>query len=121
MKTKILLLACIAAAAISVFVVKQISENTVMAYGNDMFDLNIQALSASENGEFYRYKNVTDNSSNTEFKTEVSTGADGTKVSVEYKRTCTVWYTYCKHTGKKNDVCYQELNGMAQGPCGDWK
>lgn len=61
MKTKILLLACIAAAAISVFVVKQISENTVMAYGNDMFDLNIQALSASENGEFSRYKNVTDN------------------------------------------------------------
>lgn len=61
-----------------------------MAYGNDMFDLNIQALSASENGEFSRYKNVTDKSSNTEFKTEVSTGADGTKVSVEYKRTCTV-------------------------------
>lgn len=121
MKTKILLLACIAAAAISVFVVKQISENTVMAYGNDMFDLNIQALSASENGEFSRYKNVTDKSSNTEFKTEVSTGADGTKVSVEYKRTCTVWYTHCKHMGKNKDVCYEKLNGMAQGPCGDWK
>ena len=92
-----------------------------MAYGNDMFDLNIQALSASENGQFPSYKNVTDKSSNTEFKTEVSTGADGTKVSVEYKRTCTVWYTHCKHTGKNKDVCYGELNGMAQGPCGDWK
>lgn len=92
-----------------------------MAYKDDIFDLNIEALSTSENEDFPRYKNVTDKSSNTEFKTEVSTGADGTKVSVEYKRTCTVWYTHYKHTGKKNDVCYEALNGMAQGPCGDWE
>ena len=84
-----------------------------MAYEDDIFDSNIEALSTSENEDFPRYKNVTDKSSNTEFKTEVSTGADGTKVSVEYKRTCTVWYTHCKHTGKKNDVCYKALNGMA--------
>ena len=46
---------------------------------------------------------------------------DGVQVSVEYKRTCTVWYTHCKHTGKEKDICYRTLNGVAQGPCGNWE
>lgn len=106
-------------AAIIVVVAIENMDNEV--YDNGLLYQNIEALSENENSEYPRYKNVTDKSSNTEFKTEIRIGPDSTKVSVEYKRTCTVWYTHCKHTGKEKDLCYQSLNGIAQGPCGSWE
>ena len=91
-----------------------------LAEDDEMIRLNIEALCDDEDGTYPSYINVTEKSSNTEFKTEVNT-ADGVQVSVEYKRTCTVWYTHCKHTGKEKDICYRTLNGVAQGPCGNWE
>lgn len=77
---------------------------------------NIEALAGGEEGEFPRYINITDKSSNTEFRTEVS--VDGVKI--EYKRTCSTYTTYCKNTGDKEDICYEELNGVTT-TCDSWQ
>lgn len=91
---------------------------------NEPFGLlaaNIEALSNPEgqNGQYPRYINKTDKNSYKEFKSEVKVDSTGVSVTVQYSRTCTTYYTYCKHTGKKEDICYESLNGM-KTDCGDW-
>lgn len=80
---------------------------------------NVEALTQNESSDQYpRYKNVTDKTSYNEFRTEYK-GEDHS-VIVEYKRTCTGYYTYCKHTGNEDDICYGSLN-KKDILCGDWQ
>lgn len=79
---------------------------------------NVEALAQdgeSNSGEFSCYINDTKFSSNTEFKTEVNENG----ISVSWKRTCQSAITYCKHTGKEDDICYKSLNGVVT-TCGEW-
>lgn len=89
---------------------------------NNLLLANVEALSNPEggdSGEYPRYINKTDKNSYKEFKTEVTVDTAGVKVSIDYSRTCTSYYTFCKHTRKAQDICYGNLNGMATD-CGDW-
>ena len=82
---------------------------------------NIEALSGGESnpGEYPRYKNVTDKSSNVERRFETRIDSSGVSIEVEFKRTCTTWNTYCKLTRRDDDICYGELNGIVTD-CGSW-
>lgn len=83
---------------------------------------NIEALAddpEGQNGQYPRYINKTDKNPYKEFKSEVKVDTTGVSVSVQYSRTCTTYNTYCKNTGRENDICYQSLNGMTTD-CGKW-
>lgn len=85
----------------------------------DLLSENIEALSEPEDKEYPRYINVTDKSSIKEFKTEIEKDSTGLKISVEYSRKCITYYTYCKHTGKTDDICYASLNKLEK-TCDSW-
>lgn len=51
-------------------------------------------------------------------ETKVEVGKDGVKIS--YKRTCTDVITYCEHTGKDDDICYVDMNGI-DTTCKSWE
>lgn len=79
---------------------------------------NVEALANNDvsSDAYEKYINVTDKSSNTEFKTEINSSG----VKIEYKRSCTAYTTYCKNTGKTGDYCYKSLNGV-QNTCDNWE
>lgn len=83
---------------------------------NNLLAQNVEALADSpEDREYPRYINKTDKRSRKEQKVEI--GKDGIKYN--YSRTCTDYYTYCKHTGKEVDICYESLNGFVTS-CQTW-
>lgn len=90
---------------------------------SDVLLSNIEALAddseSSDNNVYPRYINTTDKNRYKEFKIEGKTDSTGKTISIHYSRTCTTYYTYCKHTGKKDDICYGSLNGKATD-CGSW-
>ena len=82
---------------------------------------NVEALSMPEgDGEFPRYKNVTKKSKYFETKFEYEDGENGKKIKVEFKRSCTTLWTYCKHTGNDADICYERMNGKLTD-CDSWQ
>ena len=79
---------------------------------------NVEALARGDvgsNGEFPRYINETEIKSHKDVKVEL----DSSGLEVEYSRTCSDVITYCEHTGKDEDICYESLNGI-ETICGDW-
>lgn len=116
---KHLLLMIIAICAI-ITLTKQNSSKEALS---ELETANIEALSGTEgssnNNQYERYKNQTDKTVNKEFKTEIETSDTGVKINVEYKRTCVTYYTYCKSTGKKQDICYSSLNELVT-TCDKW-
>lgn len=85
----------------------EVTDNTLLAE-------NIEALSNPGDpgdGQLPRYKNKTKTQTYSETKFEYDTDSNGKKIKIEYKRSCTTLFTYCKYTGKNNDICYERLNG----------
>ncbi len=92
---------------------------------NELTDIalaNVEALAESnESGntsgnERPRYINKTEIKTRTETSTEITDSS----ITIEYKRTCSDVITYCKYTGKNEDICYVDLNGILTS-CEDWK
>lgn len=112
-RMKILLLGTVVLAmSVNFFFLSKNSNVTSLVFAN------IEALANNDvsSDAYEKYINVTDKSSNTEFKTEISSSG----VKIEYKRTCTAYTTYCKNTGKEGDYCYKSLNGV-QKTCDNWE
>ncbi|MCM1515492.1 MAG: hypothetical protein NC080_03615 [Paraprevotella sp.] len=83
---------------------------------------NVEALtdgSESFDNKYSGYINTTDKNKYREFKTEIQTDTAGVKIFIQYQRTCTTYYTYCKHTGKTKHECHSSLNGLVSD-CGSW-
>lgn len=79
---------------------------------------NVEALTRNDVGsigEIPRYVNETEIKSHKDVKVEI----DSTGLRIEYSRTCSDVITYCEHTGKDEDICYERLNGV-ESTCGEW-
>lgn len=89
---------------------------------SDVMLANVEALAddpESSDNEYPKYINKTDKNSYKDFKTDIKTDSTGAQISIQYSRTCTTYYTYCKHTGKEGDMCYKSLNGLVTD-CESW-
>lgn len=118
MRKKLFMLSFIAAVAIAAVVGKK----TFGSHENKSYNLlmkNIEALSQGENSKYPRYINHTDKNKYKDFKVEIEGDTTGGKITTTYSRNCTTYYTYCKQTGKNDDICHGELNGMVTD-CGVW-
>lgn len=79
---------------------------------------NVEALARNDvgsSGEIPRYVNETEINEHKDVKVEI----DSSGLRIEYSRTCSDVITYCKHTGKEEDICYERLNGV-ETTCGSW-
>jgi hypothetical protein len=121
MKTKKILLPCIAAVAIATFVGAK-SFKTSASESNELLLANVEALTnpPEGDGQFPKYKNKTTIKTYSEVKFEYGTDENGKNVKFEYKRNCTTLFTYCKYTGQKGDICYERLNGKVTD-CDTWQ
>lgn len=93
---------------------------------DDNFSKNVEALTLppegsgeTSSGVYPRYINKTDRRTYSEIKTEVKKDSAGFSVSIDYKRECVSYYTYCNSTGNKEDMCYEKLNKFVTN-CGNW-
>lgn len=78
---------------------------------------NVEALAQNESGN-ERPKYINETKIKTRIETKVEVNKDG--LTVSYKKTCSDVITYCEHTGKKDDICYVDLNGI-ETTCGEWE
>lgn len=101
------------AASVGIFAYEK-HQQQELAMANPLLAENLAALT-EDNNTYPRYKNHTDKSTNVEWETKVDT----TGLHIKFKRTCVTYYTYCKETGKEDDICYGQLNKL-ETTCGDW-
>lgn len=118
MKKK-MILSCLASVVIATVVCfKSFQTN---AYDCDNLLLqNVEALtqnSGDVGGAIKDYKNALNQYSIKETKVETQFDSTGTKISVNYDRSCLILKTYCKSSRKK--TCYPELN-KTEIICKDW-
>ena len=90
----------------------------------DRFSRNVGALTMApegggSTGTYKSYYNYTDKNKYTDKKVEYRKDSTGVSIKIEFKRSCTSYNTYCKHSRDKSDVCYGELNGLVKD-CGEW-
>ena len=120
-KRTLVLLSCVVLAIIPSLWIGNVCYKAAVSKEQSLLQQNIEALTddESQSGEFPGYINQTDERSIVERKFETTIDSTGITIQIEYKRTCIIWNTYCKHTGHGADICYERLNKMVTS-CGDW-
>lgn len=78
---------------------------------------NVEALAQSGESGNERPKYINETEIKTRTETKVEANKNG--ITVSYTKTCSDVITYCEHTGKKDDICYVDLNGI-KTTCGEW-
>lgn len=90
--------------------------------GGFAVNLNALTLPPEESGGSEQYKgyfNDVKTKNYSESKFEYRKDSTGVEIKVKFTRSCVSYYTYCEHSGKKDDICYGSLNGLVTN-CANW-